>query len=145
MRHMLWRRSGVHALMRESDVQTKFNHYVKARWPAGRSAAFELKICKENSIPFSNVQDHQVAGLLAAKIGKLVYKIPDVGMGQKPFDSMILSGTEAYVVIIYHYDRQYTRAYLIDVEVWDKESETSIRRSLLEDRAKEIASEVFEL
>ena len=131
--------------MRESDVQIKFNHYVKARWTQGRSAAFELKICKENSIPFSNVQEHQVAGLLSAKEAKLVYKIPDGTLGQKPFDSMCLSGIEAYVVIIWHYDRKYTRAYLIDIHDWVQEDETSERRSITEERASQLAKHVFEL
>jgi hypothetical protein len=129
--------------VKEADVQTKFNQYVKARWPKGRSAAFELKIVKGLSLPFSNVQEHQVAGLLASKIGKLVYKIPDAGLGKKPFDSMVLSETEAYVVAIFYRERQYTKAYLIDVEVWVTESETSSRASLTEERAQEIASDVF--
>lgn len=131
--------------MTEADVQTKFNHYVKARWPKGRSAVFELKIVKgENgSLPFRNVQDHQVAGLLASKQGKLVYKIPDAGMGKKPFDSMCLTGTEAYVVAIYWVERKYTHAYLIDVDVWCEECVSNERASLTEDRAKEISASVF--
>lgn len=133
--------------MKEADVQTRFNQYIKARWPQGRSAVFELKIIKgENgSLPFSNVQDHQIAGLLASKAHKLVYKIPDAGIGKKPFDSMCLSGTEAYVVPIFYIERRYTHAYLIDVDVWVKEIDESQRRSLTEERAKELAVVLFVL
>ena len=91
------------------------------------------------------MQEHQVAGLLAAKEAKLVYKIPDGTLGQKPFDCMCLTQIEAYVVIIYHYNRLYTRAYLIDVNTWTIESDSSERRSLTEERAVQIATEVFEL
>lgn len=132
--------------MKEADVQTKFNHWIKARWPKGRSAAFELKIIKgEYSLPFRSVQDHQVAGLLAAKTAKLVYKIPDVGMLKKPFDSLVMSETEAYVVPIFYLERKYTRAYLIDVDVWCDEAVTNSQASLTQERAVEIASALIEL
>lgn len=127
--------------MREASLQTKFNHYIKARWPKGRSAAFELKIVKGPSMPYSNVQDHQLAALNGSKNDKLVYKIPDAGLGRKPYDSFIMSGVEAYVVPIFWVERQYIHAYLIDIDVWLEEISTSKRQSLTEERAVELASE----
>jgi len=108
---------------------------MKNRWKT--SAVFELKICHEKSLPFSAVQDHQKAALRIAKHERLVHKLPDVGFEQKPFDMFVMSGVEAYVLIMF-YTRGCKKIYLIDIDVWLEEERTSGRRSITEDRAKEI-------
>lgn len=101
------------------------------------SGAFELKQTETNSIPFSDVLEHQVNSLLQSKHGVLVFKIPDVGY-RNPFDSFCLSNMPAYVVIKYP-----DFNCMIDIDDWVHESTISKRRSLTDARAKEIASILF--
>ena len=55
--------------MLEKDFQSTFNKYVKAKLK--KTAAFELKLCRGNSLPFSAVQPHQSRALYEAKTGVL--------------------------------------------------------------------------
>ncbi len=119
--------------MAEKDFQTRFNHWLKARWK--KTGAFELKLTKTDSIPFSAVKPHQIAALKAAKHGVLAYKIADVGLAQKPFDCFCFAGVPAFVVIQFP-----GAAYGIDVDVFTEESRISDRRSLTEERARVIHS-----
>lgn len=119
--------------MKERKWQAEFGRWAKANIPA--SAAFELKVATV-SLPFSDVQPHQVAALWHVKHRKLYFKIPDAGY-QNPFDSFILASMPAYVVVRYP-----SRAfYLIDIDDFIHERDIlSARKSLTEDRAKEIAA-----
>lgn len=92
---------------------------------------------------FDAVKPHQINALKVAKHGKLAYKIPDVGIEQKPFDCIFLTGLPAYVLIMF-YKKGEKKFYIIDVDVYEKESIESVRRSLTEERASEIG-EVYEL
>jgi len=122
--------------MTEADFQTKFTRWAKYNLPC--STACELKIAKTGSIPFSDVKEHQIRGLLSVKNGGFVYKIPDVGFAQKPFDFFTLRG-DAFVVIQF-YKRAQKEFVMIDVERFVNESQTSKRRSLTEARAREIGT-----
>lgn len=121
--------------MKEKDFQRIFNKWCK--YNITKSSAFELKLTKSPSLPFSSVVEHQLNALHLAKNKCIVYKIPDDSMGQKPFDSFVLSNVPAYIVVMF-----YTRAtkifYLIDIDVWIEEEKTSKRKSLTEKRAREI-------
>jgi len=121
--------------MTEADFQTKFNLW--AKYNITQTSAFELKLEKGKSMPFSNVQDHQMLALKLAKHGKLVHKIADVGVLQKPFDCFILMGVPAYFVIMFWTPRE-KNFYMIDVDVFENESRNSERRSLTPQRAEEI-------
>ena len=127
--------------MREKNLQTRITRYVKNRWQHG-SAAIELKICHEKSLPFNAVKEHQIAGLLVAKHGTLAYKIPDTGYDQKPFDMVILKNSEAYILIMF-YTRGCNICYLIDVNIYVDEVNNSKRKSLTEDRASEIGEKII--
>jgi hypothetical protein len=120
--------------MLEKKFNIQFNHWLKAVYK--KTGAYELKVTKTDSIPFDAVKDHQIAALKAAKDGVLVYKIPDVGLGQKPFDNICLSGIPAYIVIRYPSGR----AYGIDVDVFIKERSLCDRKSLTEEHAQAIHS-----
>lgn len=120
--------------MKEKDFQVRFTRWLHYRYPG--VGAFELKICKGTSLPFSAVQPHQVDALLAVKNTGLEYKIPDDTRGTKPFDCFRLKGN-AEVVILF-YTRGTEHFYRIDVDTWVHEVATSARKSLTEDRAKEI-------
>lgn len=121
--------------MREKDFQSKFTRW--AEHNLRHSGAFELKLTKGKSIPFTAVADHQKDALLHVKCTQIGYKIPDVGMGQKPFDFFILRKEHAYVVCMF-YTRGCKTFYMIDIENWISEENFNTRKSLTEDRAKEI-------
>lgn len=123
--------------MKEKDFQVKFTRWLRYRYPL-ESAAFELKICKGTSLPFSAVQPHQVSALLAVKNTGLEYKIPDDTMGSKPFDCFRLFGN-AFVVVMF-YERSVNHFYLIDIDIWCHEVSVSTRKSLTENRAIEIGT-----
>lgn len=124
----------------EKNFQTDFNKYVKHRFK--ETAAFELKAVTTQSIPFSRVADHQVNALLQAKHGCLIYKIPDDSRGHKPLDSFAICHSPAYVVVMFEASRK-SPFYLIDIDDWISESESSDRRSLLQTRAAELGREQF--
>lgn len=121
--------------MRESDFQTKFSLWLK--YHSEGSAAYELKFCKDPSLPFTAVQPHQIRALQFAKHNKVIHKIADVGVLQKPFDAFVLAGVPAYVVIQF-WKPGYKIFYMIDIDDYVKESETSERQSLTEERAYQI-------
>lgn len=122
--------------MTERDFTTKFNRWLKYNWKS--SAVFELKICKEKSIPFNAVQPHQLANLSIAKKGILPYKIDDSSIGQKPFDIVCMNKVPAYVVIFFYQKRGDNEFVVIDVDHFIDEMETSERKSLTKERAIEI-------
>ena len=101
------------------------------------TSVFELKITNNLALPFDAVKPHQIINLKIAKHGTLPYKIADEGFQQKPFDCVVLRGTPAYVVVMY-YQRGQKKFYLIDVDVFTRETQNSDRKSLTEARAREI-------
>lgn len=125
-------------MKKESDFQTRFSRWVYHNW--NKSTAFELKLSKKDSIPFSNVQEHQIAALLAAKHGKSYHKISDESRGQKPYDCYMIAGGDAYVVIMFYLERGDRTFYMIDIDTFVEESKTSKRRSLTKKRAEEIGT-----
>jgi hypothetical protein len=120
--------------MKEKDFQTTFSHWLKQVWK--KTGAFELKIVHGDSLPFSDVQDHQIAALEAVRWSTLVYKIPDVGY-QNPFDCFAMTEQPAYVVVYYETKRFFC---LIDIDTFTLERSRSKRKSLTSGRAREIAT-----
>lgn len=117
----------------ERDFQTEFNRWLKIIFR--RTAAFELKISRTGSLPFSSLAQHQSQALFHAKHGILPFKIPDVGF-QNPFDMFILAEVPAFVVVAFHVKSPHF--YMIDIDIWLKEEQISDRKSLTEERAGEI-------
>ena len=99
-----------------------------------KTCAIELKICKENSLPFSSVVPHQVRALSIAKHGIIRHKIVDCGF-QNPFDIIVLNKVPAYVAICFYKPRKPIKFILIDIDTWIHEAKTSKRKSLTEERA----------
>ena len=125
-------------MKREAKFTMLFRHWLRA-FPR-ESAAFELKQTTTDSIPFSDVQEHQIDALLAVKDDVFTYKISDESRGIKPFDMFTLNKAQAYVVI------KYPKFFvLIDIDDFVTEKQNSIRRSLTSSRAKEISTQVVEL
>ncbi len=118
--------------MKEKNYQTIFNHWLKNVYK--KTGAFELKLTKSNSFPFSQVVPHQIDALLAAANGGLVYKIPDAGY-QNPFDCFSMFGVPAFVVI------KYPKSFeMITIDNFIFERDRSKRKSLTYDRAIAISS-----
>ncbi len=125
-------------MKKEAKFQTLFNKWVREVFK--KTACFELKQVEGDSLPFSDVQVHQVEALHNAKHGVLVHKIPDVGY-QNPFDSFCLTATPAYIVI------KFPEFFcLIDIDTFIEERDVlSSRKSLTSERAWEIADKIQEL
>ena len=123
--------------MRERDYQTKFTHWIK--YNLNSSGAFELKITKKNSIAFSRLEAHQKRALLNAKHSQLCFKPPDLGY-QNPCDVLCIKNGSGFVYVMFYVKRGVKHFYQIDIDDWCKEEETSTRKSLTEERAKEIGS-----
>lgn len=119
--------------MKEKDFQTKFLKWAKNQTNL-KSGAFELKLTKGKSLPFSALQPHQKQGLLNTKHSKLAYKIPDDTIGYKPFDCVFLKELPAFVVIQF-YKRGEKNFYMIDIDDWVKLEEKSKRKSITEEMA----------
>lgn len=131
-------------------MQTLFKHWV-ANNPFERTSVFELKLEKDNKpLSFDRVYDHQVAGLRQAKYKGVYHKIADQPAawikgkrvhfgGKKPFDGFFVKEADAYVVVMYYRPRETKLMYFIDIDRWVNEKETSVRKSLTEARAAEIA------
>ncbi len=118
--------------MKEKNFQTQFGKWIKANPMTG---VFELKSARGNSLPFSAVVPHQIEGLWHAKHEKIYMKLPDVGY-QMPFDCFCVKGVPAYVVIRYESGAW----YMIDIDRFIEERDSSARKSLTEERARIICT-----
>jgi penicillin-binding protein-related factor A (putative recombinase) len=124
----------------EAEFQTKFNRWCKNR--AEESFAYELKLCKRKSIPFNAIEKHQKEYLFLVKHGTFPYKIPDVGLAQRPFDGFCFVKSPAYIGIMFH-KRGQKEFILIDIDNFLNEEKTSERKSLTEEKAKQIGKLCF--
>lgn len=120
----------------EADRTTLFLKYAKHF--LNYSFAFEAKICKEPSLPFDAVKDHQVAGLYQVKHGTFNYKIADVGYDQKPYDGFQFYMAPAFVVIFWNQKRGDKRFTMIDIDMFCEEKRISPRKSLTYEKSCEI-------
>lgn len=130
----------IESTMTEAIFQTTLNKWLKLNWRElyTKSAAFELKVCKQGSMPFNRVEEHQWMALQRAKHGLVVYKIPDMSLGSKPFDTFTLQQAGGFVVILYWRETD-GNVYFIDVDDFILERSNSTRKSLTDERAKAIA------
>jgi hypothetical protein len=119
--------------MREKDFQKKFSKWL--RYNNHINAVYELKLTKTGSLPFNAVKEHQINALQIARNYFMIYKIPDDTISQKPFDCFKICNCEAFVVVQFYKPRA-NHFYLIDVERFINERDTSPRKSLTEERAK---------
>ena len=123
--------------MKERDLNTTLNHLLHAY--IDYTMAYELKISHSLSVPFSALKEHQERNLLQAKTGKIVFKIPDLGL-QNLFDGFVLCTIPAFVILCFYVPRESKNFLLIDIQRWIEEKELSERKSITKKRAIEIAS-----
>lgn len=126
--------------MQEKDFQSKFTRWVKDNWV--ENSAFELKfvdLTKHKSMPYSAIKPHQLMALKLAcsPVNKLVYKIPDMGISQKPFDCFCLHKASAFLVVMF-WERGVDKFYMIAYNDIVREIRVSDRKSLTLSRLKEI-------
>lgn len=136
--------------MTEKYLQVIFGKLLKNN-PPDKTAVYELKICKGNSMPFNQVKQHQIEALLQAKECNLYHKIADnpIFAGHKtrftfpkPFDCLNIYKAEAYIVICYYKPRKKKEFILIDIEDFIMADFNSDRKSLTEEQAKKIATKI---
>jgi hypothetical protein len=134
--------------MIEKNMQSLFKVWLGQNMPK-KTSVYELKMEKGKSIAFDRVYDHQITGLRQAKYAGMYHKIADTtvpfGGGiqrfnkPKPFDCMVITQADAYVVIMFYQPREDKICYFIDIDDFIKEKENSSRKSLTEERAREIS------
>jgi len=125
--------------MKESQLQTRVNKYLQYAYK-GNMFVFELKISPTTSnrrIPFSNIKPHQENALLSAKHYGFPYKIPDVGIMQKPFDAAYFK-CPAYIALGFYSSNKKVPVYFIDIDKWLYFKTKHKSRSVSEDEVKDI-------
>lgn len=97
----------------EQKFSTRFRLWAKTNMP---TCVIEIKHTRGlDKFRCSELKDHQYWSLKASKAKSgLAYKIPDDGMGSKPFDMIILKKIPAFVII-----RFATGTVAIDIDEWD--------------------------
>lgn len=126
-------------IRREAQFATKFARWAKANWPVEtKPAYFEYKVSLSSSLPFSEVSEKQYFNL---QIKKFYFKFSDYDRMGTPLDAVMFCG-QGYVVIQYYRPRN-KEFFIIPIDIFIKEKETSERKSLLEDRARELSGSYF--
>lgn len=137
--------------MKEVNIQTLLGKWLQDN--GKETAAYELKLCKGTSLPFSSVKEHQIEGLKAVGDRGLYHKISDAPIfggnktrfnHPKPFDCAFLKG-EAYVVICFYIVRKQKATYFIRVDDFIAMKKIVTRKSITEPMAKEVAEFVVNL
>lgn len=126
-------------IKREAQFAVKFSHWAKANWPVETSPAyFEYKVSRTTSLPFSEVSEKQYNNL---QIRRFYFKFSDYDRMGTPFDAVFFCGA-GYVVIQY-YRPGNKEFFIIPVNTLLLEKETSNRKSLTEERARELSGSYF--
>jgi len=102
---------------REAEFTTRFKKWLHAQPSSDSAAAYEIKVTTGKSIPFSDVQPHQVDALVQVRENFFSFKIPDAGY-QNPFDMFIMNKQRAYVVMAFLTPRQPAKVWVIDIRVF---------------------------
>ena len=126
----------------EANMQSLFTRWLKLN--AEESAAYELKITKNRTLPFSRIAEHQITSLLKAKHEILAHKISDLAVGSfLPFDCFTLVGSAAYLVLMFYKPRMQKVCYAIDIDDVIKLKNTPNKRSISEEDARNLGVTIF--
>ena len=98
--------------------------------------AIEVKFTRTDRFYFRSLPPHQESALL----NPWYYKIPDVGIGQKPLD-IVFKRNEAPLVIVYYKERE-TEIYEISIRVLIEEMYGTKEKSLTKARAAKIGKRI---
>jgi len=130
--------------MKEKDTHSIFARIVKKhsnRLLSGKTSALwiDLKFVdttKRNSLPFSEISEHQERFMKMATTGLVIYKNPDVGLARKPLDFIITSGAIAGVAILFYKPRRKKEFIVLMYDEILQAREECGRKSLTENLAK---------
>jgi hypothetical protein len=100
--------------MKERDFYRPVQNWVRSN--LNQTAVIELKLVKEGRFRLSDMRPHQLQSLSQCKHNNMVYKIPDAGYDQKPFDICYWNKTNAYIGVIFYEPRKKKNLYLIDID-----------------------------
>lgn len=120
--------------MQEKSYYNDINKYYVAN--TTNSVAWEAKFTRTGTINFNCLPPHQEQFLLEAE-RSFGFKIPDAGIGRKPFDGFVLKNATSVFVAIYFLPRE-TEIYEIPIRAFLKEKYESGRKSLSKERAAQI-------
>lgn len=122
-------------IKREAKFQTNIlNHFIRRHFK--KTIVWETKVTTTTTFYFSKLEKQQIPWLTAVKHGGALYKFSDESRGFKPFDGTFWYKEPAYLVVKYpsgHF-------YFIDVDDFLHERDTRKKKSMTEERAKEIAT-----
>lgn len=132
-------------------MQTLFRKHIE-KHPPINSEVFELKICKGTSLPFDALKEHQISALQDAQINGLFHKLTDPPIfygGQmrfnvpRPFDCMYLKNVQAFVILWFYKPRTPKIFIKIPILAWLDLRDKSDRKSITEQMAKDIGTEIL--
>jgi hypothetical protein len=124
---------------RESEFATKFARWAKYNWPVKEKPAhFEYKVSLTGALPFSALSEKQYTNL---QLKKIYHKYSDFARIGTMFDASYYYG-DGYVVIQYWKPRN-KEFFIIPILTFINERDTSKRKSLTEERARELSGSYF--
>ena len=134
--------------MKEKDIQTIFKNINTI------DGVFELKLCKQKSIRYDALADHQREALINANSDTgLYHKISDFPVyagsknrfnAKKPFDCFRVSNFPAYVVICFYVPRKSKDYYYIPIKAWIRSEVWSPKKSINREEIERIALYVMD-
>jgi hypothetical protein len=125
--------------MTESSYYSDITKYYEAN--AVNSIAWEAKFTRSNRISFSALAPHQERFVLQSE-EVFGHKLPDTGIGQKPFDGFVLKNATGLFIAIYFLPHE-TEIYEIPIRVFVTEKYTSSEKSLSKERARAIGTRIY--
>jgi hypothetical protein len=131
--------------MKEKDFYPDFREHNKEQ------GVFELKLCKETRFAFNRLDKHQMEALLKANSNDIFnYHINDAPFSmkfttKKPFDFIGFKQCPAYLVLIWWIPFKKKDFHYIKIQAFINEVKISKRKSLTEQRSKEIAMLIISL
>ena len=124
---------------REQTFTTKFQKWLKYEW-LDSNAYFELKSSEPDqlSIPFSSVKEHQARNL---KLKRIIHKFSDAFRTGTMFDIILCEG-KGYVVL-YFWRKGNKEFFIIPIDKWEIEQVISKRKSITEEKARQLSGSYF--
>lgn len=124
---------------REASFADRFGRWIRSNGRLMGSGPYEIKSSRgRDYVPFSAVEEHQEAALLACTTDTgFWYKISDESRGFKPFDGFFFRNSPAFLV--FDYPEFFA---IMHIGSFVRERAASIRKSLTSERAKDISVRV---
>lgn len=125
--------------MLEKSYYAKITKYYERT--ATNTIVWEAKFTRTHRLPFDALASHQEANLLAAELVH-GHKLPDSGIGVKPYDGYVVYRATAVVIAVYYRPHE-TEIFEISIRSFVTEKYTSKEKSLKKDRAGIIGKRIY--